>query len=132
MTAHSPSPCGSWRFGPLGLLWVHHANVVLDPTCCAPEHCFLLPGPLFGSPVVKPHLKAEENRECLSMLRALLTRTHATSVSGIQTYVAEAMWRSTDSLDCHRQGGFSVGDHGFNLCNPAFYTQTLKTYSTYH
>lgn len=93
-----PSPCGSWRFGTLGLLCVHHANVVLDPTWCASENCFLLTGPLFGSPIVKALLKAEENRDCPSMLAALLARTHTISICGTQTHIAVVVLRSADSL----------------------------------
>lgn len=94
---HSSSPRGSWRFGTLGLLWVPHANVVLDPTWCAPEQCFLLTGPLFGSPIVKACLNAEENRKCPSLLTSLLARTHTIPVRGIQTHIAEVVLRSIDS-----------------------------------
>lgn len=106
VTSCSPSPDGSWTFGTLGLLWVHHANEVLDHTWYAPGHCFLLTGPLFGSPIAKPHLKAEEHRECLSRQRALMERTHA--VPGFQNHIAEGGSQCSDSLGCIMQDAFSV------------------------
>ena len=65
--------CLLGKDGTLGLLHIHHADVVLDPTWCTPEQCFLLLGPLFGSPVVKPSLKAED-RKHVSVLSTWMER----------------------------------------------------------
>lgn len=65
--------CLLGKDGTLGLLHIHHADVGLDPTWRTPEHCFLLLGPLFGSPVVKPSLKAED-RKRVSMLSTWMER----------------------------------------------------------
>lgn len=111
----------------LGLLWVHHADVDLDPTWCAPGHWFLLTGSLFGSPTAKPHLKAEEHRECLSRLRAVMERTHAMSVTGSQNHMAEGVSHCSDSVDCSMRDDFSVENTTASYVTRLLHTNLKRT-----
>lgn len=93
--------CLLGKDGPLELLHIHHADVVLDPTWCTPAHGFLLPGPLFGSPVVKPSLKAED-RKRVSELSTCMERV-----------------ASSGHIICHCRSNHTAEGAAFKMLSPA-------------